>query len=472
MTEKDKPEAEVTTPAAGEAEQPGKGKDRDLTKGSIISALWTLGWPITVTTMVMMSGQIIDMIWIGKLGPAEMAGVGISGIVVALINSLIMGLFTGLRAMVARYVGAGDKKQANEVAQQAFVIGAALSLVLAVIGQLFATEIMRLWKLDPDVIAAGASYMRIELIGIFTMSFGSLASSVMQASGDAQWPMRITIGERLLHIALCPFLIFGWSFFPNLGVSGAALSGVIAQGIGGAILLWIMFSGRTRLQITLRNFKYNSSVVWKMVKIGIPSALGSIHMNIGSIVFMWFIAPFGTLAVAGHNLVSRVDMFVLLPAIGLGSAAGILAAQNLGAQKPGRSAKTAWIAIGWLTAIMAVFSIAIWFWSADIVGIFNPEADLVELSSTFLKIQIASYMCNGLMFVMMSVMNSVGDTLIAFIIDLTTMWGIRVPLAILLPKIAGLGVYGVRWALVADTVSSAVVFIIYFWSGRWKRKKI
>ncbi len=428
MEENEALDGEVSIPSNGEEAKPEKGKDRDLTKGSIISALWTLGWPITVTTMVMMVGPIIDMIWIGKLGPAEMAGVGISGIVVSLINSLIMGLFTGLRAMIARFVGAGEKKQANEVAQQAFVISVALSLVLAVIGQLFATDIMKLWKLDPDVVAAGAAYMRIELIGIFTMSFGSLASSVMQASGDAQWPMRITVGERLFHIALCPFLIFGWSFFPQLGVQGAALSGVIAQGIGGVILLWIIFSGRTRLQITLRNFKYNSGIVWRMVKIGIPSALGSIHMNIGSIVFMWFIAPFGTLAVAGHNLVSRVDMFVLLPAIGLGSAAGILAAQNLGAKHPERSARTAWIAIGWLTAIMAVFSIAIWFWSADIVKIFNPETELIDLASTFLKIQIASYMCNGLMFVMMSVMNSVGDTLIAFIIDLTTMWGIRVPL--------------------------------------------
>jgi len=473
MAENEAPDGEVTASASGEAtNQPKHKHERDLTKGSIIGNLWALGWPITVTTTVMMSGQIIDMIWIGRLGPAEMAGVGISGIVVALINSLIMGLFTGLRAMVARFVGAGEKKQANEVAQQAFVIGAVLSLALAVIGQLFATHIMQLWKLDPDVIAAGAAYMRIELIGIFTMSFGSLAQSVMNASGDAQNPMRIVIAERLFHIVLCPFLIFGWWIFPRMGVSGAALSGVIAQGIGSAVLIWFLFSGRTRLQISLRNFKFNANIVWRMVKIGIPSALGSIHMNVGSIVFMWFIAPFGTLAVAGHNLVSRVDMFVLLPAIGLGSAAGILAAQNLGAKQPGRSAKTAWIAIGWLTAVMAVFSIAIWFWAGDMVKIFNPETELVDLASIFLKIQIASYMCNGLMFVMMNVMNAVGDTLIAFIIDLVTMWGIRVPLAILLPRLAGLGVYGVRWALVADTVFSAVIFIIYFWSGRWKRKKI
>ncbi|OGO19506.1 MAG: hypothetical protein A2Z15_03370 [Chloroflexi bacterium RBG_16_50_11] len=448
------------------------GKHKDLTKGSIIGNLWALSWPMTITTTVMMSGQIIDMIWIGKLGSAEMAGVGISGIVVALINSLIMGLFTGLRAMVARFVGASDEKRANHVSQQAFVIGAGLSLLLAIVGQLFATSIMKLWDLEPDVIAAGATYMRIELIGIFTMSFGMMAQSIMNASGDAQTPMKIIIGERVFHILLCPFLIFGWWIFPRMGVSGAALSGVIAQGIGSAILLWIIFSGQTRLHISLRNFKFDTNIIWRMVKIGIPSALGNIHMNIGSIVFMWFIAPFGTLAVAGHNLVSRVDMVVLLPAIGLGSAAGILAAQNIGAQQFDRSAKTAWIAIGWLTGIMAVFSIIIWFWASNIVQIFNPEPELIDLASTFLKIQIASYMCNGLMFVMMNVMNAVGDTLIAFIIDLVTMWGIRVPLAILLPKIANLGVYGVRWALVADTVSSAIVFIIYFKSGRWKRKKI
>jgi len=446
--------------------------EKDLTKGSITGNLWTLAWPMTVTTTVMMSGQIIDMIWIGKLGSAEMAGVGISGIVVALINALIMGLFTGLRAMVARFVGAGDKELANKAAQQALVIGVALSLALAVIGQLFATHIMQLWQLEPDVIAAGATYMRIELIGIFTMSFGSLAQSVMNASGDAQNPMRIVIGERILHIILCPFLIFGWWNFPQLGVSGAALSGVIAQGIGSAILMWIIFSGRTRLRISLHNFKFDPDIVWRMVKIGIPSALGNIHMNVGSIVFIWFIAPFGTLAVAGHNLVSRVDMFVLLPAFGLGQAAGILAAQNIGAKQFDRSAKTAWIAIGWLTGVMAVFSIIILFFASNIVQVFNPEPELIELASTFLQIQIASYMCMGLMFVMMNVMNAVGDTLIAFIIDLVTMWGIRVPLAILLPKIAGLGVYGVRWALVADTVFSAVVFIIYFRSGRWKRKKI
>lgn len=446
---------------------------RDWTKGKITTNLWSLSWPIIVSSFFMMVGPIFDTFWIGKLGSAEMAGVAMSGTVVMLINSLIMGLFAGLRAMVARFVGAGDNAQANHVSQQAFVIGVALSLIMAAVGLFFAESILRLWDLEADVMEAGAAYMRIELIGTFTMSFGMMAQSIMQASGDTRTPMRISVGVRLFNILLAPFLIFGWlGIFPALGVRGAALAAVFCQGIGGAIALWVLFSGRTRLRVTLRKFSFDWGIIWRTAKIGIPASLGGIHMNVGSMVFMWFIAPFGTLAIAGHLLVGRVDMLLLMPAMGLGSAAGILAAQNLGANQPERSARTAWTAIGWYTGLMAVFSVVIWFWAGYIVKAFNAEPELVEIASVFLKIQIASYMCNGLMMVMMNVMNAVGDTLIAFIIDIVTMWGIRVPLAILLPKVANLGVYGVRWALVADTVSSAIVFIIYFKSGRWKRKKV
>jgi putative MATE family efflux protein len=445
---------------------------RDWTKGSITGNLWSLAWPMSISSAVMMLGPTIDMIWIGRLGSASIAGVGTSGLAVMLINSLIMGLFTGLRAMVARFVGAGDEKSANHVSQQAFVVGIGLSLLLAVVGLLFAEQILMLWGLEADVIAEGAAYMRIQLVGIFTMSFGMVAQSVMQASGDAKTPMKISIGTRLFHIAFCPFLIFGWWIFPSLGVSGAALTGVISQGVGGAIALWVLFSGRTRLRLTLKNFHFDRNMIWRMIKIGIPASLGGIHMNVGSVIFMWFIAPFGTLAVAGHTLVSRVDNFVFMPAMGLGSAAGILAAQNLGAGNPERSERTAWIAIGWFTCIMFIFSVALWFWAEPAVRIFNAETDLVDMASRFLRIQIASYMVNGMMMVLMNVLNNVGDTLVSMIIDIVTMWGIRVPLAYFLPDVANLGVYGIRWALVADTVSSAIIFIIYFKLGRWKHKKV
>ena len=94
----------------------GRSFERDFTKGSIISNLWALTWPTTISGTIFMLGPMIDMIWVGSLGTAAIAGVGVSGMAVMVINSARMGLNTGTRALLARAVGAGDTHQANSTA--------------------------------------------------------------------------------------------------------------------------------------------------------------------------------------------------------------------------------------------------------------------------------------------------------------------------------------------------------------------
>jgi putative MATE family efflux protein len=447
-------------------------KTRDWTKGSLTANLWGLAWPVIISSTVMTMGPIIDTIWIGKLGSAQMAGVGVATIIVMLVNSLIMGLFTGLRALVARFVGAGDAAGARHAAQQGVVVGAVFSLVVAAIGLFFAESILKIWRLQPDVVAYGASYMRISLVAVFTMSFGMMAQNTMQASGDTRAPMIISVITRLLHIGLCPLLIFGVGIFPDLGVRGAALSSAITQGLAGVIGFWVLFNGKTRLRLTMKDFSLDGKIIWRMVKIGIPASINGLHMNIGNVVFMWFVSPFGTLAVASHHLVARVDTIVVMPAMGLGTAAGILAAQNLGAGQPGRAEKTAWLAIGWFTGAYLVLSVLGLVFTDGIVRIFNTEPGLVSMASNFLKIQISGYVLMGIGAIIMNVLNSVGDTLRAMLIDMANLWGVRIVLAYLLPRVTNLGVYGIRWAIVADALSSVIIFVIYLMAGRWKRKKV
>ncbi len=450
----------------------GSAIRRDWTKGSISGNLASLAWPVIVSSTVMMMGPIIDTVWIGKLGSEAVAGVGVATIVVMLVNSLIMGLFTGLRALVARFVGAGETARANHAAQQGLVIGMILSLTIAAIGFFLAETILKIWNLEPDVVTAGGTYMRIALVGVCTISFSLMTQQTMQASGDTRTPMVISIVTRLFHIALCPFLVFGWWIFPDLGVRGAALSNVISQGAAGTIGLWVLFNGQTRLRLTLRKFSMDWAIIWRMIKIGIPASLNGLHINLGNVVFMWFIAPFGTIAVAGHHIVARLDMFVIMPGIGMGMAAGILAAQNLGAGQPQRSEKTVWTAVSWLAGFMVILTMAVYFGANGIVRIFNNEPEMVDMASKFLRIQAAGYLFNGLAMIIMHVLNNVGDTLRAMIIDMTNLWGVRILLAYLLPRVTTLGVYGVRWAIVGDALSSAIMFVTYLKIGRWKYKKV
>lgn len=456
-------------------EEPPEGRassDRDWTKGSIVANLWSLAWPMTVSSTIMTLGPTIDMIWVGKLGPSSIAGVGVSGIGIMMVFVLLMGLFTGLRAMVGRFVGAGDEPSAIHVSQQAFVLGSLFSLVTALVGVFLAEPILQLIGLEADVIAEGAAYMRIQLVGMATMAGGMIAQSVMQASGDTVTPMKISIGTRILHVIICPFLIFGWWIFPRMGVSGAAITGVLSQGVGAAIAMWILFSGRTRLRLTLKNFHFDGNAIWRMVKIGIPASITGMERSFADFLLLRFIAPFGTFAVAAHSLTQRIDGFIHMPAMGLGQAAGILAAQNLGAGQPERAERTGWLAAGLYTGVMVIGSLVIWFWAEHIVRIFNPEPDLVDLTSNFLRIQIVQYMVFGIVITLLSCLNGVGDTMIPMWTTLITLWGVQIPLAYILPKVTNLGVYGVRWGIVIAIAMRAVTYATYFKMGRWKRKQI
>ncbi|MEE8414404.1 MAG: MATE family efflux transporter [Dehalococcoidales bacterium] len=446
--------------------------DKDWTQGNIFRNLLLLAWPMMLGGSFNMMGPTIDMIWVGKLGTAAMAGVGISGMAVMVVNSLRMGLQTGTRAMVARYVGAGDEQGANHVAQQAFVVSAAFSIFMAAIGIFLAEPILLLLGVEADVVTQGAAYMRILFIGSIGMSFRMMSESVMQASGDSITPMRITMAFRIVHVALAPFLIFGWWIFPRLGVSGAAITNVISQGLGAAIGLWILFSGRTRLQLSMKDFRLDGNVIWRMVKVGIPASIAGAERSFANLMLMWFVVPFGTVAVAAQSLVQRIDMFIHMPTMGLGQASGVLAGQNLGAHQPERAERTSWLAAAMVTLMMAVISILIWFGAEYIVRVFNTEPELVKITGSFMRIQIVGYMVFGMVIILMQSLNGVGDTIVPMLTTLITMWGIQVPLAYVLPRTTNLGVYGVRWAIVASNLVRAAIYATYFKLGRWKRMEL
>jgi putative MATE family efflux protein len=423
-----------------------------------------------ITTSLMMIGPTIDMIWVGKLGSGYIAGVGVAGMIVMMVNSFLMGLFTSLRAMISRAIGAGDDQEAIHAVRQAFVIGITFSIITAMIGFFLAEQILALTGVGADVISQGGVYLRISFIGMIVMSIRMLSDATMQASGDAVTPMRITIFYRLFHVALCPFLVFGLWIFPRLGVSGAALTQVISQSLGTALGLWFLLTGRSRIRLNFNNFKLDFGLMWRLIKIGIPASVMSIQGSLSQLIILRFISSFGTLAVAAHSLNQRVEMFFFMPPWGLGMAAGVLAGQNLGAQQPERAEKTGWLAAGLVEGFMILCSVVLLLWAESVVHIFSSDPGVVTISATFLRIATAGYLVMGTVISFQQCISGVGDTIMPMLLSLLLSWGIQIPLAYFLPRVTDLGVYGVRWGLVAGVVVGALAYTIYFRLGRWKKK--
>jgi putative MATE family efflux protein len=446
--------------------------ERDWTQGSILKNLISLSWPMVVSNTLNVMGPTVDMIWIGRLGSDDIAAVGVAGLVVQLVNALIMGLFTGLRSMIARHVGADDRRGANHVAQQAFALAAFYAFTLAAIGFIFARPILSLLGLSPDVVDLGAPYLRIQFVAMAAMTFRTLSDGTMQASGDTMTPMKIAVVFRALHLALCPFLVFGLWIFPRLGVNGAALTGVISQSLGTLLGMWILMTGKSRLRLTLRGFRLDPSTIFRINRIGIPASVMSLQMQFGQLILMIVVAPFGTLAVAAHTLGQRIDFLLFMPLMGLGMSSGVLVGQNLGARQPQRAERNGWIALALAEAILGTAAILIFFFSTGVIHIFSSDPTLDGIASGYIRIACAAYAVAAFNMVLQQCIAGAGDTVPPMLISIFSIWFLQVPLAVVFSKWAGLGFYGVRWAMALGSGFGAVAYLIYFRQGRWKTKRV
>lgn len=455
--------------------RPTPGKD--WTQGNILKNFLQLSWPMAVTNTLTMLGPVIDMIWVGRLGSAPMAAVASGGITIGLVITAVMGLVTGTRAMVARFIGAGDVGGANHVAQQSLVISLAFSIVMAAIGFLFAEAILRLLGLQEEVVAIGTGYMRIMFVGSATIAFRLMAEGIMQASGDTVTPMWTSVVYVVFRTVLSPLLIFGkgtisWWMFPGLGIDGTAVSMIIAQSVSMIILLWLLFTGRSRLRLTMSGFRLDLPMIWRIIKIGFPALVAMMQQNLSQLILVRLMAPFGTIAVAAHGVVQRVQMIVLMPAIALGMGAGVLVGQNLGAKQPKRAEKSAWMALAVVEAFTATCSLVILLWPGAVARIFSAEPGLVAEAVPFLRIAVAGYVAVGFMAVFGMSLNGAGDTVPTMLFNVAMIWLVALPLAYYLPRITDLGVYGVRWGMAAGMIFAGIATTAYFVSGRWKRKRV
>ncbi len=444
---------------------------RDWTQGSVTKNLLSLSWPMIVTNSLNILGPLVDMIWMGRLGPDSVAAVGVASMMVMLVNAFLMGVFTGLRAMVSRYMGAQDKPQAVHVAQQALVIAVIFGILLAVVGILLDRWMLGLMGISPEVVEIGAPYMRINFIGMIAIGVRFATDGTMQASGDTLTPMKIAVIFRFAHVILCPFLIFGWFFFPSLGASGAALTGVFSQTLGSLLGLAILISGRSRLRLSFRNFRFDPSVIWRLITIGIPASLMMLQMQLGQIVMTTFVVRFGTAAVAAHTICQRIDMLLMMPIMGIGASAGVLVGLNLGAHQMERAEKSGWTALLISEGVLIVAGTAILIWAETVVNIFSSDPELGAIADDYVKIAAIGYMIMAFNLVLQNCISGAGDTLPPLVIGIIIIWIIQIPLGWFLSH-TELGVYGVRWAVVSGLVLSMIAYTSYFRSGRWKKKRI
>ena len=483
------PAREVVEAGAGARRGRGARVQRDLTTGSIPKNLWFLAWP----QMVSGSLQTLDTIWALILAGQGFGTRGIASLGAAqswsqLVMTARMGLDTSTRAMVSRAVGAGDLALANHAAVQSFTLSGGISLLAATLGVLFTESLLRMLGVSEGVVAQGAGYMRWQFVASATMAFAFMSGSVLQASGDTLTPMKAQVATRVLNVVLSPLLMFGWGFFPEMGLAGAAVGNAIAQLAGVGMNFRALFTGTSRLHLTLHGYRTDWPLLRRMVGIGAPASVTGMERALAQLILVGLVTPFGDTALAAYSLSSRVQMIANMGSMGVGQASGIMVGQNLGAKEPQRAKTTVKWALGYVVLANAIVLGLIVAFPTLFLSIFSRDAELVVTAKNWLYIQAIGFLVMGAGMVFMQSFNTAGDTMVPMLVTLVSIWGVQQPLAIMLsgaatnwsifgwavpvPTLLNLGQYGIAWAIVLAMGVRLLIYLPYFIWGPWTKKQV
>ena len=302
------------------------------------------------------------------------------------------------------------------------------------------------------------------------MILSIILNSVLRAAGDTITPLKILTVSTLLNICLDPLLIFGVWIFPRLGVAGSALATVIARGVGATILLWLFLRGRAIIQLRITNARIDFFTMRRIIRIGVFASLQGILRNLSGLILMRLVAIYGTFAVAAYVIGMRLRMIVMMPGFGLATSASTLVGQNLGANKPERAARTAWMTVGFGAAVMTFFGIVYIIFSKSIIGVFNKDPEVIKNGVAYLYVIAGTLGFIGLSIILGRALSGAGDTISPMVITAIGLLVFRIGLALLFSW--KLGLIGIWLGIAASNIMQGSMVSFWFSTGRWKLKQI
>lgn len=445
-----------------------RGTEKEFTTGSIRRAIFMLSVPMVLEMSMESLFAVVDVYWVSRIGVNAVATVGLTESVMFLVYSIAIGLSMAVTAMVARRIGEKDEEGGAIAAIQGLIIGVIFSLTISIVGIFFAEDILRLMGGEPELIAAGANYTRIMLGGNATVMFIFLLNAVFRGAGDASLALKSLVLANTLNLILDPLFIFGVGFFPELGVTGAAVATNIGRGVGILFQLYLLLNGRGVIRIVMRQLQFHAKVIRRLFQISLNGMLQYLIGSSSWIFLVRIISEFGSEAVAGYTIAIRIIIFSILPSWGMANAAATLVGQNLGAKKPERAEKSVWESSFYNMIFLLGVSVVFIIFAPFFIRIFDATPRVVEVGVWCLRITCTGYLFYAYGMVVSQAFNGAGDTKTPMWINVFCFWIVQIPFAYLIAVVLGWGPVGVFIAIALSESLLAIISIIIFRQGKWK----
>lgn len=448
------------------------GRHRDYTSGSMGRAIVLLAIPMVLEMGMESVFVVVDIFFVARLGSDAVTTVGLTESVLTLLYAVAIGMSMGATALVARRVGERDLEAATTVAAQVIWVGVLCSSLISVFGIAFASELLAVMGGNSNVVTDGHTYTALMLGGSATILLLFLLNAIYRGAGNAVIAMRALWIANSINVVLDPCLIFGLGPFPELGVTGAAVATNIGRGIGVCYQLWCLAGGKADITLGLRKLHMRLDVMLRLLRVSVPGAFQFTVAMSSYIFLMRVISAYGSDAVAGFTIGIRIFAFTFLPAWGLGNAAATLVGQNLGAGQPDRAEKSVWLTAKYNAMFLIAVAIVFIAFPEPLVRFFTTDPAVVGYAVDCLRYVSYGYGFYAVGMIVTQAFNGAGDTDTPTWINLICFWLLQIPMAYVLARVLELGPLGVYITIAVCDSILAVIAVIVFRRGRWKRRVV
>lgn len=415
-----------------------------------------------ITTVMMF---FIDAAMVGHLGATASASIGLIETTTWLMGSVMGAMSVGFSVQVAHFIGANDFFKARQVFRHAIIFGIALSLVVAAIGIAIHSPLPH-WLGGGDDIARDAStYFLIFSLTLPVVLLYHLMSAMLKSTGDMRVPSMLSIMMCVLDVAFNYLFIY----VMGLGVMGAAL-GTMCAYVTTALPMGYIATCRNKI-LSLRHDHVPFVWVWDYVrnamKISLPIAVQSMLMSGAQVVSTLIVAPLGNVAIAANSFAITAESLCYMPGYGIGDAASTLVGQTHGAGRNDLCRSFAHRTIGLGMVVMAFMGVVMYVFAPEMIGFLSPVDQIRELGASVLRIEAFAEPFFAASIVSYSVCVGAGDTLKPAIMNLVSMWCVRLSLAWWLAQDYGLK--GVWFAMAIELTFRGIIFLLRIWRGSWMK---
>lgn len=415
--------------------------------------------PMMISMLVQALYNIVDSMFVARLNENALTAVSLAFPVQNLMIAVGTGTGVGVNALVSRSLGEKNTNYANKAANNGVYLSIFSAVAFALVSLIFGRFFFAVQTDDPQIIAYGASYVRI--IGILSigMFFQFITERLLQSTGKTIYTMFTQSLGAIINIILDPIMIFGLFGFPRMEVAGAAVATVTGQIIAAALGLWFNRTKNHELHISLRKYKVEGKVVKGIYSVGIPSI---IMASIGSVMTFGInkiLMAFTSTAAAVFGVYFKLQSFVFMPVFGLNNGMVPIVAYNYGARKPERIMKTMRLSIIYAVSIMVVGFAVFQLVPEALLAIFDASEEMVEIGVPALRIISFSFLGAGFGIVSSSVFQALGHGMLSLIVSVLRQLIVILPAAWILARVGGL--HMVWWAFPFAEIFSALVCFVF-----------